>query len=119
MVVHVAVGNRRFFEEVIEVVRQPQSWCDPAGASPAQVKGSVLLGSECCVAAGDSGCEAYTGIARGVGSSHQRCGLIGAARQPDRTAAVTELAEGNTKVENSGMGRDSQHDQTTPDEVID
>src|SRR2546429_8622906 len=36
-----------------------QSWCDPAGESPAQVKGSVLLGSECCVATGDSGCEAY------------------------------------------------------------
>jgi hypothetical protein len=42
-------------------VRQPQRWCDPAGESPAQVKGSVLLGSECCVATGDSGCEAYLG----------------------------------------------------------
>src|SRR2546430_11592923 len=46
-----------------------QSWCDPAGESPAQVKGSVLLGSECCVATGDSGCEAYTAIAWGVGLS--------------------------------------------------
>jgi hypothetical protein len=48
------------------------SWCDPAGASPAQVKGSVLLGSECCVATGDSGYEAYTAIAWGVGLSHER-----------------------------------------------
>src|SRR5262249_16368612 len=30
------------------------------------------LGSECCVAAGDSGCEAYTAIAWGVGLSHER-----------------------------------------------
>src|SRR5256884_6702380 len=37
-----------------------QSWCDPAGESPAQVKGSVLLGSECCVATGDSGCDPKT-----------------------------------------------------------
>jgi hypothetical protein len=43
------------------------SWCDPAGESPVQVKGSDLLGSECCVATGDSGCEAYTAIAWGVG----------------------------------------------------
>ena len=50
------------------------SWCDPAGESPAQVKGSVLLGSECCVATGDSGCEAYTAIAWGVGLSHAVCG---------------------------------------------
>src|SRR5262249_1853457 len=54
------------------------SWCDPAGASPAQVKGSVLLGSECCVAAGDSGCEAYTAIAWGVGLSHERSDVAGA-----------------------------------------
>ena len=56
----------------------PQSWCDPAGASPAQVKGSVLLGSECCVATGDSGCEAYTAIAWGVGLSHERSYIAGA-----------------------------------------
>ena len=55
-----------------------QSWCDPAGASPAQVKGSVLLGSECCVATGDSGCEAYTAIAWGVGLSHERSYVAGA-----------------------------------------
>ena len=54
------------------------SWCDPAGASPAQVKGSVLLGSECCVATGDSGCEAYTAIAWGVGLSHERLDIAGA-----------------------------------------
>src|ERR687887_1247776 len=54
------------------------SWCDPAGESPAQVKGSVLLGSECCVATGDSGCEAYTAIVRGVGLSHERSDVAGA-----------------------------------------
>jgi hypothetical protein len=54
------------------------SWCDPAGESPARVKGSVLLGSECCVATGDSGCEAYTAIAWGVGSSHERSDVAGA-----------------------------------------
>ena len=46
--------------------------------SPAQVKGSVLLGSECCVATGDSGCEAYTAIAWGVGLSHERLDVAGA-----------------------------------------
>src|SRR5262245_50350315 len=54
------------------------SWCDPAGESPAQVKGSVLLGSECCVATGDGGCEAYTAIAWGVGLSHERSDVAGA-----------------------------------------
>src|SRR6266536_2625554 len=54
------------------------SWCDPAGESPAQVKGSVLLGSECCVTTGDSGCEAYTAIAWGVGLSHERSDIAGA-----------------------------------------
>src|SRR5262249_38766536 len=54
------------------------SWCDPAGERPAQVKGSVLLGSECCVATGDSGCEAYTAIAWGVGLSHERSDVAGA-----------------------------------------
>ena len=32
-------------------------------------KGQRPLGSECCVVTGDSGCEAYTAIARGVGLS--------------------------------------------------
>jgi hypothetical protein len=36
------------------------------------------LGSECCVAAGDSGCEAYTAIAWGVGLSHERSDIAGA-----------------------------------------
>ena len=36
------------------------------------------LGSECCVAAGDSGCEAYTAIALGVGLSHERSDIAGA-----------------------------------------
>jgi hypothetical protein len=34
-------------------------------------KGQRPLGSECCVATGDSGCEAYTAIAWGVGLSHE------------------------------------------------
>src|SRR6516162_5154198 len=55
-----------------------KSWCDPAGESPAQVKGSVLLGSECCVITGDSGREAYTAIAWGVGLSHERSDVAGA-----------------------------------------
>src|SRR5207248_2003783 len=41
-------------------------------------KGSVLLGSECCVATGDSGCEAYTAIAWGVGLSLVRSDIAGA-----------------------------------------
>src|ERR1700680_478857 len=36
------------------------------------------LGSECCVATGDSGCEAYTAIAWGVGLSHERSDIAGA-----------------------------------------
>jgi hypothetical protein len=35
-------------------------------------KGQRPLGSECCVAAGDSGDEAYTAIAWGVGLSRER-----------------------------------------------
>src|SRR5438045_8950960 len=38
----------------------------------AKLKGSVRLGSECCVATGDSGCEAYTAIAWGVGLIEER-----------------------------------------------
>jgi hypothetical protein len=36
------------------------------------------LDSECCVAAGDSGREAYTAIAWGVGLSHERSDIAGA-----------------------------------------
>src|SRR5947199_9873032 len=36
------------------------------------------LGSECCVATGDSGCEAYTAIAWGVGLSLVRSDVAGA-----------------------------------------
>src|SRR5206468_9074821 len=43
-----------------------------------KLKGSVLLGSECCVATGDSGREAYTTIAWGVGLSHERSDIAGA-----------------------------------------
>src|ERR1700676_5029541 len=41
-------------------------------------KGQRPLGSECCVTAGDSGCEAYTAIAWGVGLSHERSDIAGA-----------------------------------------
>ena len=41
-------------------------------------KGQRPLGSECCVATGNSGCEAYTAIARGVGLSHERSAIAGA-----------------------------------------
>src|SRR4029077_2224991 len=36
------------------------------------------LGSECCAAPGDSGREAYTAIAWGVGLSHERSDIAGA-----------------------------------------
>src|SRR5215469_18076413 len=41
-------------------------------------KGQRPLGSECCVTIGDSGCEAYTAIAWGVGLSHERLDIAGA-----------------------------------------
>jgi hypothetical protein len=41
-------------------------------------KGQRPLGSECCVANGDVGCEAYTAIAWGVGLSHERLDIAGA-----------------------------------------
>src|SRR5436309_16045776 len=40
-------------------------------------KGQRPLGSECCVTAGDSGDEAYTAIAWGVGLSHVRSDIAG------------------------------------------
>jgi hypothetical protein len=43
-----------------------------------KLRSSVRLGSECCVATGDSGCEAYTAIAWGVGLSHERSDIAGA-----------------------------------------
>ena len=41
-------------------------------------KGQRPLGSECCVATGDSGCEAYTAIAWDVGLSRERSNIAGA-----------------------------------------
>jgi hypothetical protein len=41
-------------------------------------KGQRPLGSECCVTPGDSGDEAYTAIAWGVGLSHERSDIAGA-----------------------------------------
>jgi hypothetical protein len=68
-----ARGNSRPYRDA-----PAASWCDPAGESPVQVKGSILLGSECCVVTGDSGREAYTAIAWGVGLSHERSDVAGA-----------------------------------------
>ena len=59
-------------------MRQPQAGAiQPVKVRP-KLKGSVLLGSECCVTTGDSGCEAYTAIAWGVGLSHERSDVAGA-----------------------------------------
>jgi len=41
-------------------------------------KGQRPLGSECCMASGDSGHEAYTAIGWGVGLSHDRSDIAGA-----------------------------------------
>ena len=41
-------------------------------------KGQRPLGSECCMTPGDSGCEAYTAIAWGVGLSLERSDIAGA-----------------------------------------
>jgi len=60
-------------------VRQPQAGAIQPVQVRSKLKGSVLLGSECCVATGDSGCEAYTFAAFAhVGSWHiatNRCAL--------------------------------------------
>src|SRR6516164_6768101 len=55
-----------------------RSWCDPAGASPAQVRSSVRLVASVAWSTGDGGCEAYTAIAWGVGLSHERSYVAGA-----------------------------------------
>src|ERR1700681_1979217 len=55
-----------------------KSWCDPAGASPAQVRSSVRLVASVAWSIGDGGCEAYTAIAWGVGLSHERSDIAGA-----------------------------------------
>jgi hypothetical protein len=54
------------------------SWCDPAGASPAQVRSSVRLVASVAWSIGDGGREAYTAIAWGVGLSHERSDVAGA-----------------------------------------
>src|SRR3982074_3533636 len=51
-------------------------------------KGQRPLGSECCVATGDSGCEAYTAIAWGVGLSHERSDIAGAESVSIRSKAT-------------------------------
>src|SRR5262249_33966618 len=73
---HRAPAACRRGDRVSEGARQ--SWRDPAGASPTPGKGQRPAGSECCVATGGSGCEAYTAIAWGVGLSHERSDIAGA-----------------------------------------
>src|SRR5580704_7948332 len=52
---------------------------DPSSASShSTYADSFEFASECCVAAGDSGREAYTAIAWGVGLSHERSDIAGA-----------------------------------------
>src|SRR5437588_8496470 len=41
------------------------------GLDWSKTESSDVVGSECCVATGDGGCEAYTAIAWGVGLSHE------------------------------------------------
>jgi hypothetical protein len=55
-----------------------KSWCDPAGESPAQVRGSARLVASVAWPPGDGGREAYTAIAWGVGLSHVRSYIAGA-----------------------------------------
>src|SRR5947199_2641331 len=55
-----------------------QSWCDPAGESPAQEQESTLLSSEHLGTTGDGGCEEKTAIAWGVGLSLVRSDIAGA-----------------------------------------
>ena len=54
------------------------SWCDPAGASPAQVRGSVRLVASVAWPLVTVVSEAYTAIAWGVGLSHERSDIAGA-----------------------------------------
>jgi hypothetical protein len=55
-----------------------QSWCDPAGESPAQVRGNVRLVASVAWSPATVGCEAYAAIAWGVGLSHERSDVAGA-----------------------------------------
>jgi hypothetical protein len=43
-----------------------QSWCDPAGESPAQVRSSVRLVASVARGGGEAEHEAYTAVAWGV-----------------------------------------------------
>jgi hypothetical protein len=76
-------------------VRPPQAGAiHPVQVRP-KLKGSVLRGSECCVATGDSGCEAYTAIARGVGLSHERLDIAGAKSfYSSKATCAAPLCEG-------------------------
>ena len=52
------------------------------------------LGSECCVATGDGGSEAYTAIAWGAGLSHERLDIAGAEGfTPPKATCAAPLCE--------------------------
>src|SRR4051795_7497016 len=55
-----------------------QSWCDPAGGSPAQVRSSVRLVASVAWPLATVVAKAYTAIAWGVGLSHERSDIAGA-----------------------------------------
>src|SRR6476469_5323392 len=48
-----------------------------AGRKPAVLRLRGPPGSECCVAVGDGGREAYTAVVWGVGMSHERHNVVG------------------------------------------
>src|SRR5215468_8725765 len=56
-------------------------------------KGQRPLGSECCAATGDGGCEAYTAIAWGVGLSHERSDIAGAEGFRSKATCAAPLCE--------------------------
>ncbi len=68
----------RVCSATIKVRCVKRSWRVPAGESPARVRGSVPLGSECCGVEGDDHGEAYTAIMWGVGVSHESDKIAGA-----------------------------------------
>ena len=93
-------------DEVIESVRQPQSWCDPAGESPVQARSSVRLVASVAsplatVVAKRTQrlCERCHELTIGLGPcgwSHQMLRVVNA-----RTCAPTRAWHGR-----SGRGRD-------------
>src|SRR5437588_3473155 len=55
-----------------------QSWCDLVGGRTGHTRSLCECSSDVCSSDGDSGCEAYTAIAWGVGLSLVRSDIAGA-----------------------------------------